>query len=197
MQKGRFEAFSDAVIAIILTIMVLELRPPHGVSLEALRPILPQFLSYLLSFVFLGIYWNNHHHMMHAAKRVNGAVLWANMHLLLWLSLTPFATAWLGENELSTWPTATYGVVLLGSAIAYFILTRTLIAANGKDSAYAKALGNDFKGKLSPVIYLLGIGLSLIWPIVSCGLYVLVALIWLVPDTRFERNLAAHDNLNP
>jgi uncharacterized membrane protein len=187
MHKGRLEAFSDAVIAIVLTIMVLELRPPHGVTLESLRPLGPVFCSYTLSFVFLGIYWNNHHHMLQSAKHVNGAVLWANMHLLFWLSTIPFTTNWMGENGLSPWPVATYGVVLALAGIAYYILARTLVHANGKDSPVAIALGRDFKGKLSVLIYLLAIGLAFAAPMAACALYVAVALMWLVPDRRFER----------
>jgi uncharacterized membrane protein len=186
MHKGRLEAFSDAVIAIILTIMVLELRPPHGVTLEALRPMLPALCSYVLSFVNLGIYWNNHHHMLQAAKKVNGAVLWANMHLLLWLSLIPFTTAWLGESGMVAVPVALYGVVLMFSGIAYFILTRALVGANGKGSDLALALGSDFKGKISVVVYGVAIGFAVVVPEVSCALYLAVALMWLVPDRRFE-----------
>ncbi|HVT11460.1 MAG TPA: TMEM175 family protein [Fimbriimonadaceae bacterium] len=186
MHKGRLEAFSDAVIAIILTIMVLELRPPHSVTLQSLKTLIPIFCSYALSFINLAIYWNNHHHMLQAAKHVSGAVLWANMHLLFWLSLIPFTTAWLGENELSAVPAGAYGVVLIGAAIAYYILTLTLIGANGKQSEIAKALGKDFKGKISVVIYAAAIGLAVLLPAVSCGLYLLVALMWLIPDRRFE-----------
>jgi uncharacterized membrane protein len=186
LRKGRLEAFSDGVIAILITIMVLELRPPHAVAWESLRSVLPVFCSYTLSFIFLAIYWNNHHHMLQGAAKVNGAVLWANMHLLFWLSLVPFVTAWLGGNELSTVTTASYGFVFLCSGIAYYILTRALIAANGKDSVLAQALGRDFKGKISVLIYALGIGLAFLYPPASCGLYVAVALIWLVPDRRFE-----------
>jgi uncharacterized membrane protein len=186
MHKGRLEAFSDAVIAIVLTIMVLELRPPHGVTLESLRPLIPVFSSYALSFVFLGIYWNNHHHMLQSAKHVNGAVLWANMHLLFWLSTIPFTTAWMGENGLSHWPVALYGIVLALCGIAYFILARTLIRANGEDSPLALALGRDFKGKISVLIYLVAIGLAFVSTIAACILYVAVALMWLVPDRRFE-----------
>jgi uncharacterized membrane protein len=186
MQKGRLEAFSDAVIAIILTIMVLELRPPNGVTLESLRPLGPVFCSYALSFVFLGIYWNNHHHMLQSAKHVSGAVLWANMHLLFWLSTIPFVTAWMGQNSLSSWPVAMYGVSLICCAIAYTILTITLIRANGKDSPIAIALGKDFKGKISIVIYAVAIGLAMVVPAAACVLYLVVAIIWFVPDRRFE-----------
>lgn len=186
MHKGRLEAFSDAVIAIVLTIMVLELRPPHNVSFESLRLLAPVFCSYILSFIFLAIYWNNHHHMLQSAHHVNGAVLWANMHLLFWLSITPFVTAWLGQNGLSSLPVAAYGIVLICAAIAYYILTLALIGANGKDSPLAIALGKDFKGKISIVIYAIAIGLAFLSPIASCVLYALVALMWLVPDRRFE-----------
>ena|ERR1043166_8493875 len=190
MSKGRMEAFSDGVIAIIITIMVLELKVPHGVSLDSLFPLLPVFLSYTLSFVFLGIYWNNHHHLLQAVKHVNGRVLWANLHLLFWLSLTPFVTAWMGQNEFAQWPVAAYGVVLLLSAIAYFILTRSLIASHGQDSTIATALGSDFKGKISIVIYAAAIPLSFVHALIACGLYVLVAIMWLIPDRRIEKILS-------
>lgn len=188
MHKGRLEAFTDAVIAIIMTIMVLELRPPEHPTLAALAGIAPTFAWYLLSFVFLAIYWNNHHHMFQAVERVNGGVLWANMHLLFWLSLTPFATAWLGDR-FSADSAASYGIVLLLSAIAYYILVQALLKANGKNSHFAKALGNDLKGKISPVIYAVGIVMAFVSPAISCALYVLVALMWLVPDKRFEHKL--------
>src|ERR1044071_7482288 len=194
MQKGRLEAFSDAVIAIILTIMVLELRPPHDVTMEALRPLLPVFLSYLLSFIFLAIYWNNHHHMMQSAKHVDGSVLWANMNLLFWLSLTPFVTAWLGERGISRWPVAAYGTVLLCSAISYTILTYALVRANGRDSALAAGLGNDLKGKISILLYVTGIGLAFVWPLLSCLVYLTVALAWLVPDRRFESRAGSSEH---
>ncbi len=187
MGTARLAAFSDGVLAIIITIMVLELKVPHGDTLSALVPLIPVFFSYVLSFVYLGIYWNNHHHMMQSARHVNGAVLWANMHLLFWLSITPFVTAWLGQNGLSSLPVAAYGVVLICSAIAYYILTLALIGANGQDSPLAQALGKDFKGKISIVIYALAIGLAFLSPVASCILYALVALMWLVPDRRFER----------
>ena len=190
MTRGRMEAFSDAVIAIIMTIMVLELTGPHEASLAALRPLIPKFLSYLLSFVFLGIYWNNHHHLLQAIKQVDGRVLWANLHLLFWLSLVPFVTGWMGENAFAAWPVALYGLVLLFAAIAYFILTRALIALHGRDSALATALGRDVKGKLSVVVYLAAVPLALVLPAVACGLYVVVAVMWLVPDRRIERTLA-------
>ena len=191
MHKGRLEAFSDGVIAIIITIMVLELRPPEGhewASLEALGPV---FLSYTLSFVFLGIYWNNHHHLFQASKRVNGRVLWANLHLLFWLSITPFATAWMGESHFAATPVAAYGAVLMLSGIAYYILARSLVSLHGRDSALATALGQDLKGKISVVVYAVGIALARVSPVTSCILYVLVAAMWLVPDPRVERALAA------
>jgi len=181
------EAFSDGVLAIIITIMVLELKAPPEADWESLRPLIPVFLSYVLSFVFLGIYWNNHHHLLQAVRRVSGGVLWANMHLLFWLSLTPFATAWMGENHFASWPVAVYGVVLLLSAIAYYILTRTLIACHGEDSTLARAVGSDSKGKVSQVLYIFAILASFYRPLVSCGIYVLVAGIWLIPDRRIER----------
>ncbi len=189
MSKGRLEAFSDGVIAIIITIMVLELRPPHEATLEALRPLSPIFLSYLLSFVFLGIYWSNHHHLLQATQHVDGRVLWANLHLLFWLSLVPFVTAWLGESHFGAVPVASYGVVLLLAAVAYFILTRALLALHPRDSKLAIALGSDFKGKISLVIYMAAIALSLVNTLVAGALYVLVAVIWLVPDRRIERTL--------
>jgi uncharacterized membrane protein len=193
MSKGRLEAFSDGVLAIIITIMVLELRPPKQADIEALLPLVPQLLSYLLSFVIVGIYWNNHHHLWQAVRRVNGAVLWANMHLLFWLSLVPFTTGWMGETRFAEWPVAAYGIVLLMAAIAYFILTRGLLAVHGPDSPLALALGSDFKGKLSVMIYLVAIPLAFVQPYVSCGLYVLVALIWLVPDRRIETTLERNE----
>lgn len=186
MSKGRLEAFSDGVMAIIITIMVLELSPPHEANLEALVPLLPTFLSYLLSFIFIAIYWNNHHHMMQTVKHVDGRVLWANMHLLFWLSLVPFATAWLGEEHLESWPVAFYGIILLGSAIAYTILTYALIAIHGSDSVLAQALGRDRKGKLSLVFYLLAIPLAFVDVWIACAFYVLVAFIWFIPDQRIE-----------
>jgi len=189
MSKGRMEAFSDGVIAIIITIMVLELRPPTGTDIASLTPLLPAFLSYALSFVFLGIYWSNHHHLLQAIKHVDGRVLWANLHLLFWLSLTPFVTAWMGENHFAPWPVALYGFVLLFSAIAYFILTKVLLAVHGKDSLLAAALGGDFKGQISLVIYGVAILLSFVATWVSCALYVLVAIMWLVPDKRIEKSI--------
>ncbi len=189
MSKGRMEAFSDGVIAIIITIMVLELRAPHGADVSVLRPLLPVFLCYVLSFVFLGIYWNNHHHLLHAIAHVDGRVLWANMHLLFWLSLIPFVTAWMGENRFAAWPVALYGVVMLWAAVAYFILTRALIALHGRDSVLATALGRDRKGKISMVSYLVAIPTAFVNPWISCALYVLVAVMWLIPDRRIEKTL--------
>ena len=186
MTKGRLEAFGDAVVAILITIMVLELRPPEVGTLESLRGLGPRFLAYTLSFVFLAIYWNNHHHLFHAVRRVNGAVLWANLHLLFWLSLVPFATAWLGGVGIATFPVALYGLVLLAAAVAYFILVRALIAAHGVESALAEAIGRDFKGKISIGLYALALVLSILIPAASLVLYVLVAGMWLIPDRRFE-----------
>ena len=189
MSKGRLEAFSDGVIAILITIMVLALTVPREATLAALRPLIPTFLSYALSFVFLGIYWNNHHHLFQATKRVDGRVLWANMHLLFWLSLVPFATAWMGENDFAPWPVALYGVVLLFAAIAYYILARALIALHGSDSTLATALGGDGKGKASIALYLAAIGLSFVSAGLACAVYVLVAVMWLIPDRRIEKTL--------
>jgi uncharacterized membrane protein len=191
MGTTRLEAFSDGVLAILITIMVLELRAPHSPEIAALRPLLPVFLSYLLSFVYLGIYWNNHHHMLHVTERVSGAVLWANLHLLFWLSLVPFVTAWLGENSFMAVPTALYGGVLLMAAIAYFILQRAILAENGYDSVLARAVGADLKGKISPLLYASAIAAAFWQPWISDALYVTVALIWLVPDRRIERAVAA------
>jgi uncharacterized membrane protein len=187
MNKGRLEAFSDGVIAILITIMVLELRPPEGADLAALLPLTPIFLSYVLSFVYLAIYWNNHHHLFQVVQQVNGRVLWANLHLLFWLSLIPFVTAWMGENNFAAWPVALYGVVLLLAACAYFLLVRSLLALHGTDSTLAAALGSDFKGKISIVIYAVAIPLAFIIPLLPCALYVLVAVIWFIPDRRIER----------
>lgn len=187
MGKGRLEAFSDAVIAIIITIMVLELKVPHSESLESLRPLVPIFLSYVLSFVYVGIYWNNHHHMLQASKRVSGPVLWSNLHLLFWLSLFPFATGWMGENHFGAMPSALYGVVLLMAAISYWILQQTIITTDGPNSLLKSAVGGDWKGKLSPIVYLLAI-VSTFWvKWVAQALYVFIALIWLIPDRRIER----------
>jgi uncharacterized membrane protein len=189
--RGRLEAFSDGVIAIIITIMVLELKVPHGDDLAALRPLAPVLLSYVLSFVYLGIYWNNHHHMLHATRTVTGAVLWANLHLLFWLSLLPFVTGWMGENHFAPLPTALYGFDLFMAAIAYRVLQRTLLNAQGPDSLLAAAVGRDFKGKTSVVLYALAIGAAFWERWIAGALYVLVALMWLVPDRRIERVVAA------
>lgn len=189
MGKGRLEAFSDGVIAIILTIMVLELKVPHGDDLAALRPLLPVFLSYVLSFVFVGIYWNNHHHLLHAAGKVSGAILWANLHFLFWLSLTPFTTAWMGESHEAV-PTALYGVVLLMAGCAYFFLQSAIIAKEGKDSKLARAVGKDIKGKLSPVFYTAAIAAAFVNPWIADAFFVAVALMWLVPDRRIESQFA-------
>jgi uncharacterized membrane protein len=189
MGKGRLEAFSDGVLAIIITIMVLELRPPHGTDLAALRPLLPVLLSYVLSFVYLGIYWNNHHHMLHSTRRVTGSILWANLYLLFWLSLVPFVTAWMGENPLASTPTALYGVVLLMAAIAYLILQRQILRAEGPQSLLAAALGRDIKGTVSPLLYALAIGTAFMHPGIADVLYLLAALMWLIPDRRIERAL--------
>ena len=190
MSKGRLEAFSDAVIAIIMTIMVLEMKVPHSGDPRALTPLVPVFLSYLLSFVYLGIYWNNHHHLLQAARLVDGRILWANLHLLFWLSLVPFVTGWMGENHLAAWPVALYGAVLLCAGCAYFVLARTLISRHGKDSALAHALGRDFKGKISVVLYAVAIPLSFVHSLLACAIYVMVAVIWLVPDRRIETVLS-------
>ena len=189
MSRGRMEAFSDGVIAIIITIMVLELRVPHDASWRSLIPLAPVFLSYVLSFVFVGIYWSNHHHLLQVVERVNGGVLWANLHLLFWLSLTPFVTAWMGENKFAAVPVSLYGIVLLGAAIAYFILARSLLAIHEPDSLLATALGADFKGKISMVIYLLAIPLAFVRSWLACSLYILVAVMWLVPDRRIEKTM--------
>jgi uncharacterized membrane protein len=193
MSKGRLEAFSDAVIAIILTIMVLELKVPHGANWNTLRPLLPVFLSYVMSFVFLSIYWNNHHHLLQAAGKVNGRILWANLHLLFWLSLIPFVTAWMGENHFSAVPVALYGIVMLASAIAYTLLTSSLISHHGKDSALAIALGRDFKGKLSLLLYTLAIPIAFVNSWLSCAMYMTVSGIWLLPDRRIEKTLASRE----
>ena len=184
------EAFSDGVIAIIITIMVLELRVPRGSNLEALAPVVPTFLSYVLSFVFLGIYWNNHHHLLQAVEHVDGRILWANLHLLFWLSLVPFVTAWMGQNHFDRLPVALYGTIMLFAGIAYFILVRTLLSRHGPESLLATALGSDFKGKISMVIYLVAIPLALLKWWLACALYILVSIMWLVPDRRIEKTLA-------
>jgi uncharacterized membrane protein len=190
MSKGRLEAFSDGVLAIIITIMVLELKVPHGTEIADLQPLLPVFVSYLLSFVYIGIYWNNHHHMLHAASKVTGGILWANQHLLFWLSLVPFVTAWMGENHFAPTPVALYGVVLFMAACAYFILARALARHHGPDSRIARAIGEDFKGKISVAIYAIAILLAFYLPAAAGILYALVAIMWLVPDRRIEKVLA-------
>jgi uncharacterized membrane protein len=189
MGKGRLEAFSDGVIAIIITIMVLELKVPHGSEVDALKPLIPVFLSYVLSFIYLAIYWNNHHHLFQAVQKVNGQILWANLHLLFWLSLLPFVTAWMGENHLAPLPVALYGTVLLLAAIAYYLLTLALIARHGRDSLLATAVGRDFKGKISILIYAVAIPFSFVSPWFAAVLYVSVAILWLIPDRRIEKRL--------
>ncbi len=189
MKTTRLEAFSDGVLAIIITIMVLELKVPHAVELAALKPLLPIFLSYVLSFIYLGIYWNNHHHLFQATEQVTGGILWANLHLLFWLSLFPFTTGWMGENQLATIPTAVYGFVLLMAGIAYVVLERAIIAREGHDSLLAQAIGREWKGKLSLVLYFAAIPLAFVSPKIAAGLYVFAALPWLVPDPRIERKL--------
>jgi uncharacterized membrane protein len=193
MPKNRLEAFSDGVLAINITIMVLEMKVPHEVELAALKSIWPIFLSYLLSFTYIGIYWNNHHHLLHTVTKVSGGILWANLHLLFWLSLFPFTTGWMGENHFAPTPTAFYGVVLLMAAVAYYILQRAIIARHGQDSLLAAAIGPDWKGKLSPVLYFSAIPLSFVNPWIANGIYILVALIWLVPDRRIERILESRE----
>ncbi len=190
MSKGRLEAFSDGVIAIIITVMVLDLRTPQGASPSALRPLAPIFLSYVLSFVNLGIYWTNHHHLFQAVEHVNGRVLWANLHLLFWLSLFPFSTAWMGENNFATWPVALYGLNLLLAGVAYFILVRSLLKVHASDSTLATALGSDFKGRISVIIYLVAVPLAFLSAWIAYGLYVLVAAMWLIPDPRIEKQLS-------
>jgi uncharacterized membrane protein len=189
MTKGRLEAFSDGVLAIVITIMVLELKVPHGDDLAALRPLVPSFLTYVLSFVYLGIYWNNHHHMLHATIRINGRILWANLHLLFWLSLIPFTTGWMGENHFAPLPTAVYGAVLLAAAIAYFLLQSAIIADQGAGSSLASMVGRDLKGKISPLLYAAAIPLAFANQWISDAIYVAVALMWLVPDPRIEARL--------
>jgi len=190
MSKSRMEAFSDSVLAIIITIMVLEVKVPHGVELAALRPLIPVFLSYALSFIYLGIYWSNHHHMLHVTHQVNGAILWANLHLLFWLSLVPFVTGWMGENHLAPVPTAVYGVILLLAACAYLLLQREILVREGPDSILAAAVGKDWKGRVSPLLYALGIALAFLRPWIAGVVYVSVALMWLIPDRRIERKVA-------
>jgi uncharacterized membrane protein len=189
MGKARLEAFSDGVIAVIITIMVLELKVPHGTELPALLSLIPIFLSYVLSFIFTGIYWNNHHHMLHAVQHVSGSVLWANLHLLFWLSLVPFVTGWMSENHFAALPVALYGVVLLMAGVAYYILARILVAQHGRDSMLARALGRDYKGIASVVLYAIAIALAFVNPWVACAIYVLVAIMWLIPDPRIEHQL--------
>jgi TMEM175 potassium channel family protein len=196
MGKGRLEAFSDGVLAIIITIMVLELRVPHGDDLASLVPLIPKLLSYVLSFVYLAIYWNNHHHMLHVTHRVTGSILWANMHLLFWLSLIPFATGWMGENRFAAVPTAVYGVLLLMAGIAYWLLTQAILKAEGADSVLAHAVGDDLKGKGSILLYVAALFLAFLHPAISRAIYVFVALIWLIPDRRIERALAAYERRN-
>lgn len=190
MNKGRLEAFSDGVLAVIITVMVLEMKPPRGINLAALTSVLPVFLSYVLSFVYIGIYWNNHHHLLHATQRVNGATLWANLHLLFWLSLIPFTTAWMGENEFAKWPVAMYGAILLLAGIAYFVLTKSLIKLHGRSSTLATSIGSDRKGKVSIVIYAVAIPLAFAQAWIAGTCYVIVAIMWLIPDRRIERNVA-------
>lgn len=190
MTKGRMEAFSDGVFAVIITIMVLELKSPQGTTLDALKPLIPVFFSYVLSFIYVGIYWNNHHHLLQAVRYVAGDVLWANLHLLFWLSLIPFTTAWVGENPLSSWPVAIYGSIFLFASIAYFILTKVLIAHQGADSLLSASIGGDRKGVVSTVIYMVAVPLAFVRPWMSCACYVLVAVMWLVPDRRIEKTLA-------
>jgi uncharacterized membrane protein len=191
MTKARLEAFSDGVVAILITIMVLELHIPHEATWSALRPLVPIFLTYVLSFVFLGIYWNNHHHMLHAADRINGTVLWANLHLLFWLSLIPFVTGWMGQNHFAPLPTAVYGVVMLLAAIAYYILAHTLMAAQGRDSRLARSIGRDYKGKVSVLLWAVGIVLAFFSPWAAVAIYVGVAMTWLIPDRRIEKRQGA------
>ncbi len=194
MKTTRLEAFSDGVLAIIITIMVLELKVPHGVELAALNPLLPRLLSYVLSFIYVGIYWNNHHHLFQATEQVTGGILWANLHLLFWLSLFPFTTGWMGENELAAIPTAVYGFVLLMAAIAYVILERAIIAKEGRDSLVAQAVGREWKGKLSLVLYVAAIPLAFVSSWIASGLYAFAALLWLIPDRRIERQLEKREH---
>ncbi|MBA4135640.1 MAG: hypothetical protein C0525_13020 [Flavobacterium sp.] len=193
MNKNRLEAFSDGVLAIIITIMVLEFKVPNSVSYEAIVPLLHKFLSYVLSFIYVGIYWNNHHHMMHTVKRVNGKILWANLHLLFWLSLIPFATAWIGEHHFAPFPMMFYGFILLMNGLAYFILQNLILSHHGKDSLLSKALGKDYKGKSSPILYLIAMLCAYKFPSIAGGIYIFVALMWLIPDKRIERIFNEND----
>ncbi len=197
MNKSRMEAFSDGVLAVIITVMVLEMKSPRGATLTALRPVIPVFLTYILSFVYLGIYWNNHHHLLHATQRVNGTTLWANLHLLFWLSLIPFTTAWMGENHFESLPVAVYGVVLLLAGVAYFILTNALINLHGQGSTLATSIGRDRKGRISIAIYALAIPLAFAEPWIAGACYVVVAITWLIPDRRIERKLAQNAGTPP
>ncbi|HLK37207.1 MAG TPA: TMEM175 family protein [Polyangiaceae bacterium] len=191
MAKGRLEAFSDGVIAIILTIMALEMKVPHGDDLDALTPVLPVLLGYLLSFVYIGIYWNNHHHMLHATRQIDGRVMWANLHLLFWLSLVPVATGWLGEHPHAAWPSAVYGILLFMAATAYTLLQWAIVALNGRESILARAVGADIKGKISLGLYAVAIGAAFVSPLTSQGLYTVVALIWFIPDPRIEKAIGS------
>ncbi|MGB4912355.1 MAG: TMEM175 family protein [Candidatus Dechloromonas phosphoritropha] len=193
MGKNRLEAFSDGVLAIIITIMVLEMKIPHGDNIDTLLPLVPVVLSYVLSFIYLGIYWNNHHHMLHACDHVTGSILWANLYLLFWLSLIPFTTGWMGENHFASWPAALYGFVLLMAAIAYWILQQRIIASQGKSSILLKAVSNDWKGKASPLLYIIGIALSFASQWLAVATYIVVALMWLVPDQRIERVISSKE----
>lgn len=197
MHKTRLEAFSDGVLAIVITIMVLELKVPHGDDFGTLGPLFPVFLSYVLSFIYIGIYWNNHHHMLQTVTEVTGGILWANLHLLFWLSLFPFVTGWMGENHFAAVPSALYGVVLLAAALAYYLLQQTIIAAQGAESPLKRAIGGDWKGRFSPLFYAVGILSSFWWPWIAESLYVVVALIWLVPDRRIERSLGGRSTSEP
>ena len=197
MRKSRLEAFSDGVLAIIITIMVLEIKVPHGNEPSSLKPLFPVFVSYLLSFINIGIYWNNHHHMLHIADHISGKVMWNNMHLLFWLSLVPFATGWMGENHFTTWPVALYGMILLLSGVAYYFLARSLVSIHGKNSGLAIAIGNDRKGIISLYIYMLGIGLCFFNSFLGFSMYVLVAAIWFIPDRRIEKNIDQPAKDNP
>jgi uncharacterized membrane protein len=196
MGKGRLEAFSDGVIAIIITIMVLELKVPHHADIEGLKPLIPVFISYALSFIYVGIYWNNHHHMLHATKSINGAIMWANLHLLFWLSLIPFVTGWMGENHFAKWPVVCYGIVLIMNSIAYTILVKLLIRHHGEHSILASAFGNDMKGKISMAIYAVAIVVSFIQSWLGFALYIVVACIWFIPDRRIENKIGKEDELH-